>query len=391
VKNILINKINILLSTRGMIYFSGLIVTLGITLKEVLAQSTTNFQIFSYGSLDFWSGRNPYLNWDHLSLLGKNLDKFLYGPLFSVLFTPFAILPVWLGPFCWNIFAYSLFCFSVFYLPERFSFLQKRFIFLYSVLLLFASFLSLQFNPVVAAIFLLSFTLLERDKGFLAVLLIMISGFIKIYGFFQLAMIFFYPGLLKRTLYVVLIAIVLFLTPALNIPLHNLPVYYQNWFSTLAGHIDVFKDYSIFRLPELFSGPVGESSSIISIAVYLLLLGVAMLQFKSFRESFIQRIRLLAIIMGWVILFSTGSERHTYIIAVAGYLVWYLSVTPSLTDKVLLWINFILLGIVPIDIFCPVFISDFILDKIFLNVIFFAITWFIMVYKTFTAEPDRIS
>jgi hypothetical protein len=391
VKNTFINKIDTFLSEKKRVYFSGLIVILGITLKEVLAHSTTNFQIFSYGSLDFWSGKNPYLNWDHLSLLGRALDRFLYGPLFSVLFTPFALLPIWLGPFCWNIFTYSLFCYSVFNLPERFSFLQKRFIFLYSALLLFASMLSLQFNPVVAAIFLLSFALLEKDKGFLAVLLIMLSGFIKIYGFFQLAIIFFYPGLLKKIFYAAIIAVVLILIPAINIPFQNLSAYYQNWFSTLTGHLDTFKNYSIFRLPEFFSVTIGESASFISVSVFLLLFGAAMLRIKTFRESFLHRARFVAIIMGWVILFSTGSERHTYIIAVAGYIIWYLSIKPSLTDKILLWINFILLGIVPVDIFCPVSVSEFILDKLFLNVVFFAITWGIMVYKTFSKEPESIS
>ena len=389
-KNILINKINSLLSTKERVYFSGLIITLGITFKEVLAHTTTNFQIFSFGSLDFWTGTNPYLNWDHISLLGKSLDKFLYGPLFSILFTPFAVLPFWLGPFCWNIFTYSLFCFSVFNLPDRFTFLQKRFVFLYSALLLFATLLSVQFNPVVAAIFLLSFTLLEKDKGFLAVLLIMISGFIKIYGFFELAILFFYPGFMKKTLYAIFISIGLFLLPVLNIPGSQILHYYMNWFSTLTGHLAGFQNYSLFRLPELFSGPVGNISGIISVAVFLLLFGAAMLQLKIFRKSFLQRVRFLGIIMGWIILFSTGSERHTYVIAAAGYVIWYLTVAHTLTDKILLWINFILLGIIPIDIFCPVTISDIILDRLFLGIIFFAITWGVMVYKTFAEEENRI-
>jgi hypothetical protein len=87
--------------------------------------------------------------------------------------------------------------------------------------------------------------------------------------------------------------------------------------------------------------------------------------------------------MSWAILFGVSSERHTYIIGVVGYAIWYLSSNPTRLDKVLLWINFILLGILPIDIICPWIISNFILAKLNLGVIVFAITWGIMVFKTF--------
>jgi hypothetical protein len=391
-KNNLIRLISALVSTQRRIYFAGLAVTLGIAFKEVFARSTTNFQIFSFGSLDFWTGKNPYLNWDHVSLLGKQLDVFLYGPLFSVLFAPFAVLPMWLGPFCWNVFTYTLLFFSVLTLPAQFSFLKKRFILLYSSLVLFATLLSLQLNPVVAAIFLFSFTLFEKDKGFWAILLIMISGFIKIYGFFQLAMIFFYPRPIKKILYSILIFPVLLLLPVVNLQLQHLFDYYANWFSTLTGHLDGFRNYSIFRLTEFISGSAGSVSGIISVIVFLMLFVLSLFTLNTMRKSFAMRTMFLGILMGWVILFSTGSERHTYVIAVIGYALWYLTVIPAKTDKVLLWLNLILLGIVPIDIFCPVFISDFLLDKIFLNVIVFTITWGIMVYKTFfAAQPRELS
>jgi hypothetical protein len=90
--------------------------------------------------------------------------------------------------------------------------------------------------------------------------------------------------------------------------------------------------------------------------------------------------------MSWVILFSLGSERHTYVIAMVGYAIWYLCSATTRLDKVLLWINFVLLGILPIDILCPPAVSNLILAKLNLGIIVFAITWGIMVYKTFTSH-----
>ena len=218
-----------LTATGKRIYFTGLIIALLVTSNEVIRQIYNNFQIFSYGSLDFWNGINPYSDWNHLSILGKQLDVFIYGPLFSILFTPFTLIPGWAGVYLWNIFTYTLFYFSVFTLPEKFSFNTKRFIFFFSSLLLFTTLLSVQFNPVVAALFLFSFTLLEKNRGFWAVLLILVSGFTKVYGIFQIIMLLFYPRLWRNIFYAVLIGTFLFLLPLVRIPLPELIDYYNSW------------------------------------------------------------------------------------------------------------------------------------------------------------------
>ena len=346
--------------------------------------SYNNFQIFSYGSLDFWTGINPYSDWNHLSIIGKPLDVFLYGPLFSVLFTPFALLPGWLGVFCWNIFTYSLFFFSVFTLPDKFTFVKKKFIFFFTILLLFATLLSVQFNPVVASLFLFSFTLLEKKRGFWAVFLILISGFIKVYGIFQLAMLLFYPRFWKNAMYCILIGIVLILLPLVHIPANELVAYYQSWIVTVTKHSDALRFYSIYRPICLFYKSIEPFMGFVSIGVFFLIFLFTLLKLKSFKESFSYRAQFLGIIMSWAILFGLSSERHTYVIAMVGYAIWYLSITPNKLDKVLLWLNFILLGILPIDIICPWVISNFVLAKLNMGIIVFAITWGTMVYKTYT-------
>src|SRR5690606_36913210 len=66
------------------------------------------------------------------------------------------------------------------------------------------------------------------------------------------------------------------------------------------------------------------------------------------------RVQALGILMGWTILFSEAAEKHTYIIALAGYLLWYWSrQTHTTLDKVLYWLAFFLLCVVPVDLFVP--------------------------------------
>jgi hypothetical protein len=388
VTNKLISGIKNLTGTRRRIYVIGLIFAFLVTLIEAIKSSYNNFQIFSHGSLDFWAGINPYSDWNHISILGKPLDVFLYGPLFSILFTPFALLPGWLGVFCWNIFTYSLFYFSVFTLPDQFSFLKKKFIFFFAALLLFSTLLSVQFNPVVASLFLFSFTLLEKKQGFWAVLLILISGFTKVYGIFQLAMLLFYPRFWKNALYAVLIGIVLLLLPLIHIPANDLIAYYQSWIVAVTNHSDASRFYSIYRPVCLFFKSIEPFMGFISVGILLTIFFITLLKLKLFKESFLLRAQFLGIVMGWSILFGLSSERHTYVIAMVGYAIWYLCSTPTRLDKVLLWINLILLGILPIDLFCPWVISNFILAKLNLGIILFAITWVIMVYKTYVKTGE---
>jgi len=380
--NNLLSGIRNLTRTRRRVYVIGFFFAFIITLKETITSSYNNFQIFSNGSLDFWSGINPYSDWHHLSVLGKPLDVFLYGPLFSILFTPFALLPGWLGVISWNIFTYSMFYFSVFTLPDQFSFVKKKFIFFFTALLLFSTLLSVQFNPVVASLFLFSFTLLEKKQGFWAVLLILLSGFTKVYGIFQLSMLLFYPGFRKNALYAVLIGIVLLLLPLVHIPADELTAYYQSWIEAVTNHSDATRFYSIYRPVSLFCKSIGPYMGFISVGILSVIFSVTLLKLKLFKESFLLRAQFLGIVMGWSILFGLSSERHTYVIAMAGYAIWYLCSTPTRLDKVLLWTNLILLGILPVDLICPWVVSNFILAKLNLGVIFFAITWVIMVYKT---------
>lgn len=118
---------------------------------------------------------------------------FLYTPVFSVLFTPFAVLPAWLGPFVWNLFNYTMFFAAVFTLPARFTHRPKVPYFSLYVADSCPEPAVVQYNIPVAYIFLFSYSLLERNKGFWAVLLIMVSGLTKIYGIFSLALLVCYP------------------------------------------------------------------------------------------------------------------------------------------------------------------------------------------------------
>ena len=381
-------KLNKLTDNKKKIFIIGIFILFPIILEDLVKLSYNNFQIFSFGSLDFWTGINPYTSWNHLSLLGKHLDYFLYSPQFSILFTPFAILPSSLGVLCWNLFTYTLFYFSVFSLPEQFTFVKKKFILLYSIILLLQTLFSEQFNPVVAALFLFSFSLLERNKGFWAVLLILLSGCTKVYGIFQIGMLLFYPRLWKNILYSVSLGIIFFLLPLVKIPINELLDYYHSWMKIVIAHSsDILRFEIIYRPLYILWNPVKSIMEIISLGLLGLLYSIGLFKLKLFKESFAHRVQFLGILMIWAILFGIASEYNTYQIAVVGYALWFLFSQTSKIDKILLWINFILLEIIPVDILCPDKVATLLLDKLNLNTIILLITWILMVYKTFSSNP----
>ena len=382
--------ISVLAGTKERIYITGLVVINLITLKEIHSHGFNNFQIFVYGSRDFWNGLDPYNAIAHKSISGKMLDKYLYGPLFSILFTPFTVLPGQIGVLLWNMLNYTIFYISVFTLPEKLGFKTKRLIFFYSVLLLFAAILSTQFNPLVAAFFLLSFTLLENGRYFFAILLIMVSGFTKIYGASELILLLFYPKLLRNLSYAALIAVFLFVIPSIHIPLSGLIGYYESWIRGLEQHIDKFNCYSIYRPAGILYSGENYDLSMISLAIFMVIGLLSIVRKKEISLSLPMRARVVGIIMSWVILFSTASEKNTYLIAIAGYIIWFCSINASLFDKFLLWSNFVLLELLPVDFLCPQIISGFILDKLNLGLIVFTITFIVMFWKTYILSEQTL-
>lgn len=362
---------------RRNIYILGLVIAFSVTFMEFIRGRHMNFMVFADSTLDFWRNISPYTaEW-----VAEQGRFFLYSPVFSLLFTPFAVLPDWVGPFAWNLFNYTLFFLAVFTLPEKFSHKQKCHIFLFTLPILAQSLLSFQYNIPVAYIFLFAFSLLERNKGFWAVLLIMISGGTKIYGIFELALLVCYSGFWRNMGYAVLIGAALFALPLVNLAPSELIPYYSEWFGSLSVHQGAMTYDSLFYA-QPFADWMLPNFRVLQFGS-LAVLAVLFLTSLSKWSSFAFRAQALGILMGWVVLMSDSAEKHTYIIALAGFMLWYWTRRHNRTDKTLLWSIFFLMGIVPIDILVPPPVMRFITATLWLHVWVFTFAWLRMVYLTF--------
>ncbi len=99
--------------------------------------------------------------------------------------------------------------------------------------------------------------------------------------------------------------------------------------------------------------PVGCGCKSASLA--LLAAGLAA-NFRKWKQPFF-RLAALAVLMGYVILFSNSSEGHTYVITLIAYQFWYWSMKRgdalNLVDRIVYWATFIIVVVMPVDVLCP--------------------------------------
>ena len=370
---------------RRNLYIMGFVLVLALSLIEASRGRHRNFMIFAESTKLFWQQIAPYgADWPPA---GMRLDYFLYGPLFNVLFTPFAYLPGLAGPLAWNLFNFTMWFAAVFSLPclcEE----DKCKSFLYTFLILACTLLSFQYNVAVGYLFLFAYTLLERGKGFWAVLLIMLSGFTKIYGIFELGLLVCYPRFWRNMGYAVLIGAALWCLPAVGTSWHGLTDWYGDWIGALTEHKDTREWKNVFYLRPLH---------LLAIRLWVQLgvlaaLAAGLLARRRQWSSGYFRIGALACLMGYVILFSNSSESHTYVISLIGYTMWYWTMYRGgelqLFDRILYWAVFIVAVVMPVDVLCPPAVMNFFYGWQ-LNLWLLLILWLRLVWTTFVRIPQH--
>jgi len=247
-----------------------------------------------------------------------------YGPLFSLVIGPFAIPPTWLGMLLWLVALTLLLWVSVRH--SMFTPYQQIFIYWFCAHELLNAIQMQQFNIAIAAIILLSYYFISREKDFWAAFVIMLGTLVKLYGIVGLAFFFFsrHKGRLVGSL--AFWAVVLFVAPmAISSP-EYIVGQYQDWIACLGEKngeniMSQAQNISLLGLFRKISGDMTYSDLWLIIpglvAFALPYLRLSQYRHEAFRQT------LLASVLMFTVLFSTGSENSGYIIAVVGVVIWY--------------------------------------------------------------------
>lgn len=261
-----------------------------------------------------------------------------YGPFFSLVIAPFALMPIPLGLVFWCI-ALSL---TLYFAVTRstFSSWQQMFVLWFCSETLLTSLFMQQFNIAIAAIIIASYALIEKERDFWAACLIVLGTFVKLYGIVGLAFFFFSRHKGKFVLSLLFWGVVLFVAPMII----SSPAYvvgqYHAWYVCLMEKngenlVSVAQNISALGMVRRVLGNP-QYSDLLILAPALVLFALPYLRFKEWRnEGF--RMTLLASVLLFTVLFSTGSESSSYIIALSGVCVWYFA-APWQRGKADIWL-----------------------------------------------------
>jgi len=364
------------------VFCLGLAVVLAVTTIEILRGRATNFYDYYDATNMFWAGISPY----SLEFIEAHSIWFLYTPVFTTIYAPIFLLPEWLGPFVWNGFNYCMLCLAIKTLPKPLVPYRMK-IFLFILLLILQSTFCFQYNMVVCYIFLFAFTLLENGKPFWATLLIMISATTKYYGAIELGLLLCYPKFWRNIGYALFWGVVLLLLPTINTAFDNVFVLYKDMWGTYESHRGA-ADYPGLFYARGLKSLLLPNLRIVQLSV-LMVIGAMFFLFNKRWGDFRFRVEALAVMMGYIILFSDSPETHTYIIALSGYLMaFWLQPQRSKFDWVLFWLLFINFCILPVDAICPTPVYRFFHNNFWIDVYCMTIAWLRVLW--WAVKPGRI-
>ena len=277
-----------------------------------------------------------------------------YGPVFSLVIAPFAVVPEAIGLLLWLV----VLALGMYYAVRRLPLEEGRQIFLYWFCAheLLTALQMQQFNIAIAAIIIGSFAAIEKGREVTAAFLIVLGTFVKLYGVVGLAFFFFVKRKPRFILALIGWSVVCFVAPMLISSPEYVVGQYVEWYERLAAKngentFSLMQNISLLGMIRKVSGSASYSDLLV-ILPGLALFGLPYLRFGQYRHLAF-RYAILSSVLLFVVLFSTGSESSTYIIPFAGIALWY-ATSPwkrSGWDVALLVFAFVLSSLSPSDLF----------------------------------------
>ena len=331
------------------------------------------YKIYRYVFWHVLERRNLYVPYP-----GKHGDVNLYGPFFSLVIAPFALLPDALGGLLWN----AVMAMSLLLAVSRLGLSLERtlLVLLVCTVEMLDAAWSNQFNTAIASLLVLTFVAVEEERDFVAPLWLLAGAFVKLYSVVGLLFFFFSRDKRSFLLGCVVWSLLLFVAPmAISSPQYVLQSY-QEWFASLVHKnglnvaLYTSQDISLMGVVKRLSGlPIGSG--------WFLLFGVPLVLAPLLRlgqhrhKPF--RLLLLASLLMFVVLFSSGSESSTYVIAASGAAIWLAQQEhPFRPRNLVILAGVLLAGLAPTDLLStPV---RHLTNHYALKAIPYAVIWFLI-------------
>lgn len=320
---------------------------------------------------------NLYLYYPEL-----NGDCNHYGPIFSLIFAPFALMPDSVGTIFWELtMAFTLY-YAIYKLPIKWN--SKVFIYYISLQGLYANAVNSETNTFITALIIGAFIAIRKEKDFWAACFIALGAFIKLYTIVGFAFFFFSKNKIKLILYFFLWSIIFFVLPMFISSPQFIIQTYMDWHESL-----VYKNgLNVASINQNISvlGLIGrtlnyrELNNLIVIIPALILFGLQYIRIYNYNNLKYQ-LGILASTLLFIILFSTGSETCTYIIATVGVAIWFILQSRPYSKTNISLLIFSLLMVLISSGIIPSSVRNEIIKGYALLALPFFIIWLILVYQ----------
>lgn len=352
-------------------------------IKQYLRGNHNNYLIFKNVFYHTLEQKSLYATYPELYF-----DHNHYGPIFSLFIAPFAILPDAVGMVLWCVFNAVVLVYAISQIKLEAN--KINLILWICAHEFLTAILGQQFNPIMTSIIILSYVLIEKEKDFWSACLIILGTFIKLYGIVGLAFFFFSKNKLKFIGSLAIWSVVFFVLPmAISSPDFIINSY-SEWFARLVeknnenASLTSMQDISIMGMfRKILDMP--HLSNLLFLIPGILLFGLPYLRFNMFSNKKFQLL-LLSSVLIFTVIFSSGSESPTYIIAFAGVAIWFVIQEEKTKWTWFLFIfAMILTSFSPSDLI-PKFLRETYVKPYALKALPCILIWFQIIYELMTLK-----
>ncbi len=303
--------------------------------------------------------------------------EYNYSPSFAFFMGLFYYLPDWIGILFWNLTHTIALLTAIHLMPIDLK--KKIFIYWFCLIEYITAAENVQTNATVTALIMLVFIFQEKGKTSWSSLFFVFGFFFKIYVLTAGVFFLCYKKRGEFALKGLGWAILFFFLPLLIVSIDQLVFLYQSWLHrlqlqsirdslSLIGVIGMFKSVQLDQGWIILAG---------TITMLLVLLKKEVYQNSQFRQLYLGGILLFTVV------FNPGVESPSYIIAVAGAAIWYITLDRLKWHQWLMIFLFIFTCLSPTEIF-PKPIRDQFLKPYHIKAIPCIIVWAICMVELFS-------
>ena len=314
---------------------------LAIVVHQGLTHVDSNFAIFRASFRHLAAGQDLYAPY-----AGEQVDRFKYSPVFALLFAPFALSPTLIALGAWNALNVFLLVYAIRrLLPGSASTLALLLLYLEVVRTTERA----QSNALVAALIILAFLYMEERRQLSASTAIVTGTFVKIFPAAALTFAVFHERRLRMIVVTLLIGVAGLALPLLVTSPSRLAAQYASWFrlessdataSVMGGGAGLYGGV-MYQLRQWLG--VTWPNWPIQLAGALLLLA-PLGRVRCWSDPLF-RTRFLCSVLVFVVIFNHQVESPSFVIAVAGIAIWFVTSERTKLDVALMALTILVVSL----------------------------------------------